>query len=611
MKIRRTSMAIVAAGALALSACTSGGDSDDEGSGDEGSSGSEDSADSGSDSEVIEKPDLGDIETQDGQITYSLGEQEWDSWNGLTAATNSTYNAVINDRTLGSFTYFGTDGSIIPNETFGSYEKTSEDPLTVEYTIADDAAWSDGTPITSNDFLLQWATSNPESMFGEGEDAALFDSISTSLGEQVPDGLDTEVDSKTFTLVYENDYPDWEIIFENALPAHIVAQEAGFEPSEMAQQILDKDPEGFEEAAEFWNTGWNASGGTLPDPALTPSAGPYTLDGATWNSPESLTLVPNESYWGPPPATANLTFRFTAPEAMVQALQNGDINIIEPQPDVDTVQAIEGMGDGFTLLTGPTLTWEHLDLNFKDGSPFSEAEGGLAAREAFAMCVPRQQIVDNLIKPVDPEGTVMDLREVFPFQEEYEEVREAAYDGSYDEPDIEGASAKLEEAGLTTPVDVEIGYSAPNQRRTNIVAEIKASCDEAGFNIIDEGDGAFFDAGGALETGDFDVALFAWAGSGQIVSGKVIYETGGASNYGVYSNEEVDAAWETIASSNDPEVWMEQRKEIEGLLWDDVATIPLFPHPGLVGYDSSIENVFFNSTQTQVAWNAEQWRRAE
>lgn len=604
MRIRRTTLAIAAAGALTLTACTSG-DAETGVSGDDVEAASGDSPET-----VIEKPDLGDITTQEGQITYSLGEQEWDSWNDLTSATNSTYNAVINDRTKGNFTYFGTDGSIIADETWGTYEKTSDDPLTVDYTISDEAVWSDGVPVTVNDYLLQWASSNPVTLFGEGEDAGPFDPVSAAFGEQVSEGIDSEVDSKTFTLVFDNSYPDWEILLEKVSPAHIVAEQGGLEPTAMAQQILDKDPKGLEEAAKFYNSGWTASGGELPDPALTPSTGPYTLDGATWENGESLTLVPNDKYWGPPAATSQLTFRFTAPEAMVQALQNGDINIIEPQPDVDTVEAVEGM-DGVTLLKGPTLTWEHLDYNFADGRPFSEAEGGLAAREAFAMCLPREQIVENLIRPVDPEGTKMDLREVFPFQDDYEEVKEAAYDPKYDTVDIEGATAKLEESGLSTPVDVKIGYSQPNQRRTNTVAEIKSSCDSAGFNIIDEGDGAFFDAGGPLETGDFDVAMFAWAGSGQIASGESIYSTGGGQNYGVYSNEEVDAAWDTLASSIDPEVWMEQRKTIEKLLWDDLATVPLFPHPGIVGYDSTIDNVFFNSTQTQAAWNAEQWVRAE
>jgi peptide/nickel transport system substrate-binding protein len=602
-------MAIVAAGALALTACTSDSGGDGGGSGDD--SGGDGGSGSGNGEEVIEKPDLGDIQTKDGQVTYSLGEQEWDSYNELTSGTYSTYNSVVNDRTRTGFTYFGTDGTIVRNETFGTFERTSEDPLTVEYTISDDAVWSDGTPITSNDFLFLWAASNPETLFGSGDDAAPFDSVGDSLGVQVPEGLETEVDSKKFTLVYENPYPDWQIIFENALPSHVVAEQAGMEPSEMAQKILDKDPEGLDQAAEFYNKGWTATGGNLPDPSLTPSSGPYSFDGATWDSPESLTLVPNEEYWGPPPATANLTFRFTAPEAMVQALQNGDINVIEPQPDVDTVEAIESMGDGFKLLTGPTLTWEHLDYSFRDSSPFAEANGGLAAREAFAMCVPREQIVKNLVQPIDPEAEVMNAREIFPFQDGYQDVVDAAYDGQYDKPDIEGATKKLEESGLETPVDVRIGYSAPNQRRTNIVSAIKSSCDEAGFNIVDDGDGTFFDAGGPLDVGDFDVALFAWAGSGQKASGRSIYETGGDQNKGQFSNEEVDQAWEKLASSNDPEVLDEQRKKIESVLWSELYGIPLFAHPGVVGYDASLENVYFNSTQTQVAWNAEQWVRAE
>ncbi len=606
MRIRRTTMAIAAAGALTLTACTSGSDAETGVNEDDVSAASGDSPET-----VVAKPDLGDVTTQDGQITYSLGEQEWDSFNDLTSATYTTYNSVINERTRGNFVYFGTDGEILPDENWGTYEKTSDDPLTVEYTISDDAAWSDGVPVTANDYLLQWAASNPITLFGEEEGAGPFDPVSASFGEQVSAGLDTEVDSKTFTLVFDNQFPDWEILLEGPMPAHVVAEQAGMEPAALAQQIIDKDPEGMEKAAEFYNSGWTATGGELPDPATTPSSGPYTFEGATWDSPESLTLVPNENYWGTAPGVANLTFRFTAPEAMVQALQNGDINIVEPQPDVDTVQAIEGLGDGFTLLTGPTLTWEHLDYNFADGRPFSEAEGGLAAREAFAMCLPRQQIVDNLVTPVDPEAEKMDLREVFPFQEDYDEVKEAAYDTKYDTVDIEAAKAKLEESGLSTPVDVEINYSSPNQRRSNVVAEVKSSCDQAGFNIVDGGSATFFDAGGELDTGDFDVALFAWSGSGQIVSGQSIYETGGGQNFGMYASDAMDTAWDEITDSIDPEVWLEKRKEIEKIAWDDLVTVPLFAHPGLVGYDSSIQNVFFNSTQTQAAWNAEQWMRTE
>lgn len=625
-------MAIVAAGALALTACTSdsgdGGDAEEPAAEEDGGGGAEQTEDpaggtAADGGEVsTDKPQVDITETKDGEISYSVGEVEWEAYNDTTSATNSVYNAVVQARILEGFAYFGSDGTIYPNEEFGSYEVTSEDPFTVEYTISDEAVWEDGTPITTNDFLLQWASSNPKALFGEtfpeGEDdegnplpTGPFDPVSDTFGVYVPEGPQGEVDGKTFTVEYPTPYPDWELVVTAPLPAHVVAEQGGMEPAAMAQQILDRDATGMEEAATFWNDGWIFDG-QLPDPALVPSSGPYTLNGGNWNSPESLTIVANPQWWGTPPATSSLTFRFVAPEAQVQALANGDLDVIEPQPTVDTVAQIEGLGDQFTLETGPTLTWEHLDYNFAKTSPFAEANGGLAAREAFAMCVPRQQIVDNLVVPVDPEAVVMNLREVFPFQtEDYDEVLAEAYDGRYDQVDIEGAMAKLEEAGLETPVEVRIGYSSPNERRTSEVSAIKSSCDQAGFNIVDSGDAEFFAEGGALETGDWEIALFAWAGSGQVASGQPIYSTEGGQNFGGYSNPDVDAAWETLAGSNDPEVWMEQRKVIEKLLWDTLYGIPIFAHPGVVGYNSAIENIAFNSSQTQVVWNAEQWVRAE
>ncbi|ANS77599.1 Oligopeptide ABC transporter, periplasmic oligopeptide-binding protein OppA [Serinicoccus hydrothermalis] len=609
-------MAVVAAGALALAGCTSDTGSDDtdnaaEGGGDgaEESEGSEDMGseeDMGGEDGSTERADI-DFTTNDDSVSFSSGAEEYNAYNGNTAATNSTYNAVVNNQLQTGFWYWGTDGTVYQNEWFGSYEQTSEDPLTVEYTISDDAVWSDGTPITSNDFLLDWASTNPESMGGAEELG--FDPVST-WSTYATEGLETEPSSKTFTVVYPEPYPDWEISVSAPLPAHVAAEQAGMEPDELAQAILDGDAETVSQVSEFWNTGWLFPNYQVEDEAVVPSSGPYTLEGAAWESGNQLALVPNENFFGPAPATGNLVFKFAAPETHVQALQNGDINVIEPQATVDTRQQLEGMGDQVAVESNQQMTWEHLDYNFAEDSVFNDDNGGLAAREAFAMCVPRQNIIDNLIAPISEDAVVLNARERFPFQEGYQEIVDAAYSGQYDEVDIEGASAKLEEAGLETPVEVRIGYSAPNQRRTEEVAQIKSSCDEAGFEIVDAGNPDFFEAGGTLEQGDWEVALFAWAGSGQIASGEPIYSTDGSQNFGGFSNEEVDAAWDTLASSLDEEVQTEQLKIIEKLLWDNLYGIPLFTHPGVIGYDSTLENVRPTSVQTGVSWNADQWVRA-
>lgn len=137
---------------------------------------------------------------------------------------------------------------------------------------------------------------------------------------------------------------------------------------------------------------------------------------------------------------------------------------------------------------------------------------------------------------------------------------------------------------------------------------IKSSCDEAGFNIVD---GATEDFSADAAAGNFDVALFAWAGSGQITSGQNIYASGKPQNWVGYSNPEVDAAWDTLASSLDPEVHLEQTKIIEKHLWDDLYSIPLFAHPGVDAASSDIANVEHTTTQSGVTWNAYAWNRAE
>src|SRR5690625_4005471 len=122
-------VAMLAAGALVLSACTggsseggsdpsnTGGSTDNGGSSDNGETG-------GSDYEGTDKEDLGDITTASGEVKFSVGGTEWQGYNGDTPQTYSTYTSVVNERLFSSFIYFGTDGTVYPNER--SEEHTSE-----------------------------------------------------------------------------------------------------------------------------------------------------------------------------------------------------------------------------------------------------------------------------------------------------------------------------------------------------------------------------------------------------------------------------------------------------------------------------------------------------
>lgn len=608
--------ALAAGSALILSACAPGGGN----AGDSSSNGS--GASQGGDSgagNVIEgdkgqkltaeasgpeMADLGDVKTQDGSIAYSVGADDFLSYNGLQSNTYTTYNSAVADRMFSSFWYFGTDGSIIPNKDFGTYEKTSDDPLTVKYTISDDAKWSDGTPVTAGDFIFHWAANN-DTVKAEGSETPLFDSISFEQGKYIPEAPEGEADGKEFTVTYPEPYADWEILISTALPAHIVAKEAGMSFEELVTAAKEKDVEALTPAAEFWNDGWDFSPGELPDASLVPSMGPYKFKDGGWQAGQSITLEANPEYWGTPPATKELVLRFADPKTHVQALQNGDLDVIEPQATVDTLQQLEGLGDDVNVQTGDQLTWEHVDYNRGEGSVFADSP---ELREAFALCLPRQQIVDNLIKPIYADAQVMNLREVFPFQDKYQEVVDEAYPKEMDEPNIEKAKELVEKSGVSTPT-VRLGYQAGNQRRTETVALIKSSCDQAGFDVQDANSPVFFKE--VMPAGDYDAALYAWAGSGQKASGANIYQSDGAQNQQSYNNPEVDAAWDKLATSLDENEQLEQVKTIEKLLWEDFQAIPLYAHPGLVGHKADVANVRDTAAQSGALWNVEQWVRVQ
>ncbi len=608
--------ALAAGSALILSACAPGGGN----AGDSSNSGS--AASQGGDSgagNVIEGDkgqkltaeasgpglaDLGDVETQDGSIAYSVGADDFLSYNGLQSNTYTTYNSAVVDRMFSSFWYFGTDGSIIPNEDFGTYEKTSDDPLTVKYTISDDAKWSDGTPVTAGDFIFHWAANN-DTVKAEGSETPLFDSISFEQGKYIPEAPEGEADGKEFTVTYPEPYADWEILISTALPAHIVAKEAGMSFEELVTAAKEKDVEALTPAAEFWNDGWDFSPGELPDASLVPSMGPYKFKDGGWQAGQSITLEANPEYWGTPAATKELVLRFADPKTHVQALQNGDLDVIEPQATVDTLQQLEGLGEDVNVQTGDQLTWEHVDYNRGEGSVFADSP---ELREAFALCLPRQQIVDNLIKPIYADAQVMNLREVFPFQDKYQEVVDAAYPKEMDQPNIDKAKELVEQSGVSKPT-VRLGYQAGNQRRTETVALIKSSCDQAGFDVQDANSPVFFKE--VMPAGDYDAALYAWAGSGQKASGANIYQSDGAQNQQSYNNPEVDAAWDKLATSLDENEQLEQTKTIEKLLWEDFQAIPLYAHPGLVGHKADVANVRDTAAQSGALWNVEQWVRVQ
>lgn len=553
------------------------------------------------------------------------------STNNLTANGNATANANIIYLMTSFFNYYNDELELVQNEDFGSYEVLSEDPLTVKYTVNEGVQWSDGTAVDAADMILFWGAQNDNfdtvdpsevetdeegnSSVAAGE--VYFDSSSPNM-TAIPEFPEIGDDGRSVTFVYDQPRSDWEVGMNQPAPvaAHVVAKLAlGVEdPDEGKQAIEDafknNDATALAKIADTWTNAFNFT--SLPDdPDLYLSYGPYII--SDYVEGQYLTLVRNENFggWGPEPKVDSITVRYSEdPLASVTALQNGEVDIIQPQSSVDVLTTLDGI-DGVSYVTAPEGTYEHVDLTFDNGGPFDpatyggDAEKARKVREAFLKTIPRQEIIDKLITPLQADATTRDSQLFVPGSAAYDEVVKTNGSDAWAEVDIEGAKALLAEAGVTTPVDVRFLYGKSNVRRANEFQLIQASAQQAGFNVIDNGDDAW---GSLLGNGSYDASLFGWQSTNTfILNGQANFITGGQNNYQGYSNSEVDALWDQVAVNTDPDKEIELGSQIEQKLNEDAFGVTLFQFPGVVANRDVLQGVSTTTVSPTIFWNYWDW----
>jgi peptide/nickel transport system substrate-binding protein len=559
--------------------------------------------------------------------------QPFYSYNESTSNGNATANAVIKYLTVGSFQYYNNEPALVKDESFGTIEKLSDDPLTVKYTIAEDTQWSDEVPVDAADLLLQWVADSAKYNEGEVEydeetgaiiehDNLYFDAAAIGGGlsnvTEVPEVGD---DGRSITLVYDAPFVDWEIaLAAPTVPAHVVAQKAlDIEDAEDAKEALitaieEGDTETLKPIADIWNSSFDFT--DLPDdPSLYLASGPYVISELSADD-AYITLTANENYQGDlEPKVETITVRYNEdPMAQVQALQNGELDIINPQATADVITALEGV-DGVTVSTGVEATYEHLDLTYNNGGPFDPATYGGDAdkarlvRQAFLLAIPRQEVIDKIIKPLNPEAEIRNSQTRVPGSPGYDDIVASNGSDEYAEVDIEGAKALLAEAGVTTPIDVTMLYGKSNARRAAEYQLFAESVGDAGFNLIDGGDDNW---GSLLGSGTYDVALFGWQSTSLGISESAAnFRSDGGNNLTGYANEAVDKLYDELEATFDEDEQLRILGDVEKELWADGYGVTIFQFPGVVANRDTVSGVKNGVLSPSVFWNFWEWDPSE
>jgi glutathione transport system substrate-binding protein len=507
---------------------------------------------------------------EDGGTLAYAADQEPTGFNNNTSKDNGTsvLNVVIN--MFPPVFRLHPDYSVKLNtELMDSADQTSADPQTIVYKIKQEAVWSDGTPVTADDFVYLWKNLNGSIKNNDVAATTGYDQIESVKGSD---------NGKTVTVVFAEPFSDWKSLFYGLLPAHYMAKVPG-----------------------GWNTGLDKN------PDKIPVNGPFRV--ASWDQGQSLTLARNDKYFGPKAHLDSVVFRFL-PESTTQpaALQNNEVDLIYPQPQLDLVAQVKAMPD-VTSELNIGLSFEHLDFNFKNPHLANPA-----VRKAIATGLNLPEIVNRTVKQFTDEAQPLGNRIWLPGQQPYQD-----HFGQYGKGDTAAATKLLEDAGYTKGADgvyakggsklsLRISTTAGNQLRETQEQLIQAQMKAIGVDIkIANADSTKL-FGDWLPNGNFDIANFGWVGNPfAISSSQDIYRTGGGSNYGAYASKKVDQMFAQAVREVDEAKSAELGNQIDQQLTADMATIPLYAKPTYLAVRSTFANVGDNATQEGPFWNSNLW----
>lgn len=423
-----------------------------------------------------------------------------------------------------------------------SYEKTDNGDGTVTYTfkLRDDAKWSDGQPVTANDFVYAWrrlATPATAADYCYMIDMVKgYDEVNggtadpTTLGVSAPD-------DKTFVVDLTYDCPYFMEIC--AFPATLPLRE----------DIVSANP-------DQWTF----------EPDTYIGNGPYKM--TQWEHNSKIVMEKNPEYYdydklGPDSITWRL---MDDNNAMLASYKSGDLDFVEDVP-VDEIPSL--LSDG-QLNIVPYIGTYYVCYNTQK-APFDDWR----VRKAFTLAIDSQYIVENVTQTgqvpatgfvpsgISDADTGSDFRSVGgeywtapttaeQYQKNCEEAKQLLADAGY--PDGQGFPT-ITYLYNTSDNHKAIGEALQSEWKTVLGVDIKLENQD--WSVFLEN----------RKQGNYDIARNGWiADYNDPISFLDMWVTGGGNNDAQYSNTDYDAAIKEAKSTADPAARMAAMHKAEDIL---------------------------------------------
>lgn len=442
----------------------------------------------------------------------------------------------------------------------GMAESWDKDGTTWTFHIRENATWSDGQPVTANDFVYSWnRLVNPET-------AADYEYMVDMVAGYDEKALKISApDEKTFVVELSTDCPYFEEIC--AFPATFPVR----------QDIV-------EEYGDQWTF----------EPSTYVSNGPYVM--TEWQHNGYILFSKNEAYYD--------TEAYTTPQvkfhlmddanAMYAGFRNGQLDFIEEVPQ-DEIQSLIASGD---LLIDPYIGTYYVCFQTQK-APFDDPN----VRRAFSLVIDRNYIVDQVTGSGEVAAAGFVPAGIY-------DAEGAAGDdfrtvgGDYYALDDEGYQARCDEArqlladagypnGEGFPV-VEYLYNTNENHKAIGEALQNMWQTELGVSVtLNNQDWAVF-----LDTrknGDYSIARNGWiADYNDPMSFIDMWMTGGGNNDAQYANPEYDKLVKAAKSTDvaaDRMKYMHQAEDI--LIGQDSVLAPIYFYTNKKMVNPAIEGIYY------------------
>jgi oligopeptide transport system substrate-binding protein len=482
------------------------------------------------------------------------------------------WNIGADPKTIDPVLNGASDGGDVINQTFEGLvrEKSgtiypglaeswdvSEDGMTVTFHLRE-SKWSDGTPLTANDFVYSWkrgmdpATASEYAWIWEYTNVVgAFEAVNGASLDEV--GV-TALDDKTLEvkLITPTEYIVSLLSFYHFMPTKQAAVEAG------------------------------ADGAWAKDPANAVSSGPFKL--TRYSIGEGLTLVKNENYWNADAVKIDrIEGKFIDEQATAyQAYQSGELDVL---PDVPPAEVPTLMAESSEFYVFPLLGTYYYNFNM-DLPMFQDVR----VRKAINMAVNRELITETM-----GSGQVPAAGFVPPGFLDHEGKDFFETGGTYglatDASKVAEAQALLAEAGFPggagfPEFTIMYNTSAGHQQVAELVQEMLKTNLGISTKLENQEWAVFQDT---RKQGDYELARGGWLTDFMDPMGLLaIFTKDNAYNDPNYNNPEYDALLSKAAKTIGAEHF-EALYAAQEILMSELPIIPIYHYTDIVMASSRVQ----------------------